>query len=156
MSTPINADLIRMTTDAARAITTEADADTVCRAITFRDALKDATRALCDQIEESVIEWIRVNGEVSIGDVRYYVAPNKDTKCKSVLGTLRAALEATGGDVDSIAQLLSASAWKPGACKKVLGEDVCRALFETRETDALKTGEPPRDRLQASDGRFAP
>lgn len=146
--------IMQRTGDATDAITADSSHDDVCLAIQYRDALKEATRLLCERVDAAVMEWIRVHGDVTIGPVRYYIGQSTTTKCRSVPDTLRAVLETTGGDVDAVAQLLSASAFKPGACKKTLPPEVYDAHFETRAVEDVKTGVPKPPRLQEFDERF--
>ena len=150
----MNHDIARMADDAAKAIDAESTVDQVCLAIQYRDALREGTRELCERVEEAVIEWIKANGDVTIGPKRYYVGTTKTTKCRNPTDTLRAVLDATCGDVDAVGELLAAGAWKPGACRSVLPPVVYDGLFETREVADLKTGVAKPPSLQVIDERF--
>lgn len=116
-------------------------------------AAKDAIRELGSMAEEAAIQWIEANGDIEVGDVRYYVGTNRTTKCTDTRATMEAALNATGGDIDAMCELLSSGAWKPGACRKTLSPDDFDMLFTTSETLDLKTGKPKRG-LQRVDQRF--
>ena len=102
---------------------------------------------------DAAIQWIDANGDLVVGDVRYYVGVNKTTKCVDVRATMEAALTATGGDVDAMTELLGSGAWKHGACRKVLDADDFHRLFITTEKSNLKSDEPERS-LQRVDQRF--
>lgn len=128
--------------------------DDVLTALNFTRRLRELARELTDQAEAAAIEWINQNGEFTDGDTRYYVAPNKAHKCKSVKDTLAAVLEVSGGDLDTVVKCLSSSAWKPGETKKTLG-DRADEFFETVETAELRTGVGAK-RLQAVNTKFLP
>jgi hypothetical protein len=116
-------------------------------------AFKEAARDLSERMEAATIAWIGHNGDLVDGDIRYYVGPNKSTKCLDLPGTLRALLEVSGGDLDAVVEVLSSGAFKPAKAKEVLGERA-DGLFETKETTDLKTGKATGPRLQKSDPRF--
>jgi hypothetical protein len=121
-------------------------------ALNFTKRLRELAKELSDQAEAASIAWIQQNGEIIDGDVRFYVAPNKVTKCLDVKATLGAVLEVSGGDLDAVTECLSSSAWKHGATKKMLG-DKADQFFETVETADLKTGIGAK-RLQKVDQKF--
>ena len=92
---------------------------------------------------EGIIEWIEAHGEPLVetagGPRRLYVAPDKTTKCLDNRDALVAVLTATGGDVDALLGCLSSNAFKPGACKAVLGDEWPKH-FEVKETKRLGEG----------------
>ena len=124
----------------------------VLTALNFTKRLRELAKELSDNAESAAIQWIQQNGEIVDGDIRFYVAPNKVTKCLNVKGTLGAVLESSGGDLDAVAECLASSAWKHGATKKMLG-DKADEFFETVETADLKTGIGAK-RLQKVDQKF--
>jgi hypothetical protein len=150
----MNHDLLKMADTATAALDTDATVDQVLMAMDFVKALKEATAALAERVESRVIGWIEANGEIEHGDTRYYVAPNKTTKCKDLGQTLEAVLKATGGDFGATVRAFSSSAFKPGACRELLPADEYEALFETKEAMDLKEGKPKPARLQRADTRF--
>lgn len=99
------------------------------------------------QIKAGVIAHIKANGPIVNGDVRYYVAPNKTTKCLDARGVLDALMTATAGDLEAVTACLSTDAWKPAATKKVLGKDADK-WFLDEVKDALK------EELHTVDTRF--
>ena len=148
------ANILATTTDAVAQIENGgATEEQVLAALNFIAALKETTRTLASRVEAAAMVWIEANHDIESGPVRYYVAPNKTTKCRSARDALRVILEATNGDVDVIAGLLASDAWKPGTCKKLLDPSTFETLFETRVTSKLETGEPVK-RLQRADERF--
>lgn len=122
-------------------------------AMNFVDALKEVTRSLSERLEAAAIAWIEQNGEIESGEIRYYVGPNKTTKCLDLKATVEAVLTATGGDTDAFVRTLSTSAFKHGACREVLPPEDYAALFKTTETPDLKTGVASK-RLQKVNERF--
>jgi hypothetical protein len=131
----------------------ESSQDEVLDVLQRISVAKQAIKELEAMAEESAIQWIDQNGDIVVGDVRYYVGKTKTTKCVDVRATMDAALTATGGDVDAMTELLSSGAWKHGACRKVLSPDDYERLFITTEKPDLKTDEPKRS-LQRVDQRF--
>lgn len=127
--------------------------DDALNALAFRDRLKEVSRDLCEQIEQNVIEFIQLNGDLECGDIRWYVAPNKSTKCHDQRKALEELLTACGGDLDQFAECLASNALKHGACKNVMAADVYGRLFFTTQVLDLKEGKP-KNRLQKLDARF--
>ncbi len=135
------------------AATPDATADQVLLALEAVRVLGELHRDLKAQVEAAAISHIERHGEISDGVRRYYVAPNKSTRCTDVRGTLAAILDAAGGDLDAVQDCLASDAWKPGATRKLLGA-ASDGYFETKVTTSLKTGEPSPPRLQVVDSRF--
>jgi hypothetical protein len=79
-----------------------------------------AARALREVVYQIAIAWIQENGPLIVNDeIRFGVGHQRTVRCLSVRDTLHAAINAAGGDLDAVAALLSASAWKHGACRSV-------------------------------------
>lgn len=130
-----------------------ATADDVLTAIDIDVFAGQVLAALRRTLKAALVAWVEKNGEVTRGDVRYYVGTEKRTKCIDQKGTLTAVLDATGGDVDRLVDCLAAGAFKSGATSRVLDEDTYSKLFKTEEVKDLKTGKPKRV-LVAADPRF--
>jgi hypothetical protein len=146
--------LIDNTNDSIELIETgEATAEQLLTAQNFIKRLGEVYRDLKERTEAATISWIERNGDLTDGEVRYYVAPNKSTKCVDVRRTLVALLEAAGGDLDLVASVLASNPYKPAKAREVLGE-ASTDLFETDVTKDLKTGQPTAKRLQKADPRF--
>lgn len=149
----MQADIIIQSREAISAIENPVSTkDDVLTALGFTKRLREIAKELSDQAEAAAIAWIAANGEITEGNVRYYVAPNRTTKCKDVKATLAALLEVSGGDLDAVVECMSSGAWKPGETKKRLG-DKAGDFFETTETGELKEGKPTK-RLQKVDSTF--
>jgi len=131
-----------------------ASADDVLSALDFLKQLKEATAKLNADMEAAVIGWINANGDLSDGKVRYYVAPNKTTKCLNVRTTLEAIFEAKDGDLDALMDCLSSNPFKPATTIKLIGPRA-EECFKTEEVMDLKTGKPKEARLQKFDPQFS-
>ncbi|MCR4331803.1 MAG: hypothetical protein NUV34_03740, partial [Sulfuricaulis sp.] len=110
----------------------------LCLGATVRDAKK--------QFDEQIISWIQANGDLTIGDKRYYVGPEKTTKSIDNARTLEALLTATDGDVQAIAGLLSSQPYKHGSCRGVLGDQWDKCFIVEEKLD-LKTGVAKKELL---------
>jgi len=144
-------DIIQSCDDVMAAFTPEVTADEALAAIELVARLKEIARELSQQCEARAIAWVEKNGDLYAGEKRYYVAPNTSTKCKSVRGTLESLLKATNGDFDAVVACLSSDCFKHGACRDILPGDEYADLFETKQTNDLKTGKPSPRRLQTFD-----
>src|SRR5690554_3989402 len=94
-------------------------------------------------VTEKVIEWIEANGDLVIGDVRYYVGPKKITKCIDVPGAVAALLIASDGDFGKLCEFFASQPLKYGACKEPLG-DQWDQFFRVEEVIDLKEGKPKK------------
>lgn len=144
-------DIITKVRAALDSFSPEVTADEALQALEFRDRLKEITRELDSKIELAAIAWIEANGDLVKGEQRYYVAPNKSTKCRDVKSAIHAILKATGGDFDALVACLSSGAIKHGAARDILPGDEYEDLFETKTTADLKTGAATPKRLQKFD-----
>jgi hypothetical protein len=107
-------------------------------------ALKAKIREFEQEVEEAAIEHIVLHGDIDMGDgKRLYVGTERGYKCRDQRATLVAVLEATGGDEALMAEHLASGAWKPGACRKTLGDSFGDHFEETVAQD-LKTGSAKR------------
>lgn len=108
------------------------------------------------ELKERIIQYILSHGGdgIQIGHVRYYVGPDKDTKCNNIRDTTAAVLDASGGSVDDFTCTLSTNAFKPGACKKLLGVEKFNSLFTVTERKRLKQDGTEEKQLQSIDERF--
>lgn len=115
--------------------------DQVAEALEFVSRLKQVARELDARLETATLAWIDANGPVRTGqDGPFYVAATKkQTKCRDQKAVLSALLEATGGDLDAVSEVLSSGCWKHGAAAKRLPPEVYADLFEVIETPEVKT-----------------
>lgn len=88
-----------------------------------------------EKLQEFGLEQVRQHGKALFP---YYAGTEKTEKCRDVRKLLEHLLAAT--DMDTLASLLSSSAWKPGACKPVLGDE-WHEHFEVTTGEKLKESE---------------
>lgn len=124
----------------------------VLTALEFVKRLGEVQRELKERVNKAAISYIQAHGPIEDGTRKFYVGPNKTTKCKDLRGTVAAVLDAAGGDVDAMVDCLSTDAFKPGATKKLL-KDRAGEFFETKETNKLEF-EASVPKLQETDSRF--
>jgi len=105
-------------------------------------------------VAEKLAEWIDQNGEITVGDIRYYVGKSKTQKPRDLREVADRVLTAVAGDLDAFVDVLAANAFKPGAAKKLLG-DQFDEVFETTEKLDLRTGKPARE-LKVVNTKFLP
>ena len=133
------------------------------RELSSREGLLDIRSALSElatkvrefraEVETALVENIDLHGDIDMGDgKRLYVGVDRSYKCRDNAATLGAVLEATGGDEALMAEHLASGAWKPGSCRKTLG-DRFDTLFETAEAKDVKTGSTKRI-VKAFDPQF--
>lgn len=134
------------------AIHDEVEAGQVAAIIDKMDAYKRRIKEIDATLKEALIDWINANGELTLGTKRYYVGSTKKTKPVDRIKLTIALIEAVQGDFDSFDEMLSANAFKPGACKKLLGDEWGNHFEETIVED-VKTGKPKKD-VKVIDERF--
>jgi len=122
--------------------------------------MQDAVEAAVARVAEvrtvwtqALIEWINANGDLVVGDIRYYVGTSKTTKCIDKGQTLFNILDAAAGDLDSVARCLSANAWKPGECRGILKGELWDENFTVEPVMDLKTGKPKKQ-VNRVDSKF--
>lgn len=139
----------------AKLISGIAAKDDVLDALEVRKRLAEVSRALCKAVEESAIAWLQANGEIECGEIRYYAGIEKKTTCTNPKAATVAVLDAAGGDTDKFTECLASGAFKPGACKQLLGEQRFAELFKTEAVPDLKTGRA-KTVLVAANPNFLP
>lgn len=117
-------------------------------------AFLSAAKAVNDAVQKRAIAWITVNGPLRVGDVLFVVEHQRTTRCRDVRATLHAAVEALSGDLDAVATLLAANAWKHGACRGSLPQAVYDSLFETQVRSRLASGATAPKELIRIDERW--
>ena len=126
-----------------------------------RQVLKGLATEFCASIDDVLIELCEAGYETLVqtekGPRRLYAAPDKRTTCNSVPLTVTGILAASGGDIGVLAQCLSSNAFKPGACRAVLGEQ-WNTYFTVDERKKLNEGSVKkslrlaRDVMEVDDG----
>ncbi len=144
-------------TEALASIDSEATAEQILAVLDQVAIAQRQAREFKRLAEEAVIEWIDKHGELTVGDIRYYVGTTKTVKAVDNANIGDALLEVTGGDVDRLNECLTSNPWKHGQVRKVLeqfgAESMFDDLFTTETRKDLKTGKPTRS-LKRADERF--
>jgi hypothetical protein len=125
----------------------EATKEDVLTTMGFVKRLSEVAKDCRSQFEKLAVEWIDKNGEIEDGSVRWYVGKERKTKCVDVAGTVRAILDATGGDLERVAACLSSDPFKPASTLAMLreaGGPEPSDLFVTTEVMDMKEGKPKR------------
>ena len=123
------------------AIDEESSIEQCAAAKTKLQAMSGIVREAVRLLDERIIACMQAHEVKSfeVGDIRYYTAVPKETKCVDVPGTVNAVLEQFS--MDDLIAILVSQPFKPGAAKKLLGDTT---LFETTEKLTLKEGKPER------------
>ncbi len=125
-------------------LTTSCSIEDVSRRMDVIDAMKRRLKELECEFDQQMMEWIDANGDVTIGEKRYYNGYEKETKCIDGRGAVESLLVACNGDLDQFCGCLASGALKPGASRSVLSPEAFARFFETREKKSLKEGKPVR------------
>lgn len=111
---------------AVAALTPESPQDAVLEAMARVDRLRAETKEIAALLETAVIEWIKANGDLTMGTVRYYVGPDRSVKLidkaeavRRIFGALlpfwpdggwasllEQAMESAEGDIDRAGELV--------------------------------------------------
>lgn len=121
------------------------------RIVEVLDKIAQAKRWLAElqrEAEAVGVVSLQQHGAQVIGDVRWYAAFDKDTKCTSPQRALDLVMTASQGDSDRFVACLSANAFKPGACRQLFEEagipgafDEC---FAVEEKPKMREGKPTK------------
>jgi hypothetical protein len=142
---------------AIEGITVDATIDQVAHASMFIDnqlRMAKEMKRLCD---DAMIAWVKVNGPLVAGDnVTKVVKQEKSEKPKDKThqSVLSAAFDAAGGDMALVAGLIASDGIKPGALKRLVGQEKFDELYETTWKDVLRDGKPS-ERLVTQNKQFA-
>ena len=126
-------------------------AEEAARLVDLIDAMKRRLREVNDQCNRTLMEYIKKNGDLEVGESRYYVGSEKRVKCRGNEATTKAIVEATDGDISSLAAALCSDPWKHGHVRTVLGNDKFDELFLTEAVEDVKTGKPRKVLKKAND-----
>lgn len=109
-------------------------------------ALARAARDMKALWEAEMIKHLKTvpGGELSDATDRYYIGIEKKIKPREFRSMVGIVLEAAEGDLDRLVDVLSANAFKPGECRKLLGDAKFKEAFEMIEEEDLKTGKPKK------------
>jgi hypothetical protein len=120
------------------------------------EALKARVREALADGETMLIEWFKANPGKSfrVGDKLVFLGEKKSpAKPRDMFAAMDALLSKVDGELESFAELLAANALKPGACRKVLGEEF-DAYFEVTVAPAVKEGKRPPKGVVVVNTRF--
>ncbi len=101
-------------------------------------------KAACDQ---RLISYIEVHGPLIIGVMQTKVVKQEKSekpKDKSHVPVVDAAFTAAGGDMSLVAGLISSDGIKPGALKRLIGQEQFDELYETTWKPVLRDGAPAK------------
>lgn len=114
-------------------------------------SIKRQIAAADEGVKASIIEWCQKNGDLEVGEGnRLYVGPKKETRCLNSAAALEALIDATGGDIEAVAAVLSAQPFKNAAARGLIGP-AADALWVTEEEPDVKTGKAKRELKQVND-----
>jgi len=130
--------------------------DEVCAFWIRAQAVKAKAVDVFNEAKSSVEEWIGTNGDMQIGDIRYYLGIDRDHRLKKTNDeTFVAMLEIFS--TEQFSQCLASGWLKPGQLRAHLIEagrpEMFDELFERVERVDMKTGKPKKS-IQAADPRF--
>jgi hypothetical protein len=144
---------------AALAISPHSTVDEACDVISRIDAAMERAKELRATLEQVVTEWVKENGPLMFGTIRFYLGTEKKVICKGNKECLEAMLRVCGGDVEAVAKLLGSGAFKYGSVRTTLEmagvPEKFDELFETTEKEELKEGKPEKvKKLRRVDEKF--
>jgi hypothetical protein len=128
----------------------DSDVEQLAECIGKLKALKALVRELDRMFGEKMLERLDAHGPVEVGEVRYYAGYETETLSGDPTEVLTALLEATGGDIGTVAGCLCSQPFNLKPCKSVLPEGVYYLLFTTVERKKAKEGKPQRKVLTAN------
>lgn len=98
--------------------------------------------------DEALKPWIEANGEIIIGEDKWFVGPNKKEKDRDVGATFDCLHDLAGSDHAAFVSLLSTNAFKPGAVKRFLKDksvpDMYEVLFDVTVEMDVQTKRPKK------------
>lgn len=91
---------------------------------------------------EGLIAWIEKNGDLEIGDIRYYVGTQKRIKCIDPQAVIDEFLN--NYSYEDLVSSMSSQPFKYGTVRAKIGDARFDELFMTGEAPDLKTGKPKK------------
>lgn len=110
----------------------------------FVCAVERDAKSAKSMLKERMAEWCEVNGDLTIGETRYYAGHENETKCLDVRGALEALMH---GDIDTLINCLRSDPFKPSVCREAMPPLEYDRLFETKQKPVLKEGKPKKQLL---------
>lgn len=99
------------------------------------------------------IEVIKAQGDVEIGDKRYYYGLTTKWTCSDPSYVLEVLLDELDNNMDKVASAFSSDPFKSGTVKGLIGEALHKELFVKTFKDKLETGKPKKS-LKVIDKKF--
>lgn len=119
------------------------------------DFIKERIREVDAEWTDRMIELVEINGgRMTAGPKTYYVGDEKKEKNNDVRKTAEEVLTVSGGDLDLFCTTLSTNAFKPGATKKLLGDEKFKECFTVTYEKKLKSDGTAQKQLHVIDERF--
>ena len=130
----------------ARIAAPEASLEQIAHAIDVVAAAKARVAEADRLLKSALLEHIEATGRpIVIGDIKYYAGTEKKTVCRDAKQTLEVML--ANQDLQTVADCLSANAWKPGAARLALPPEAWDECFTVEERPVLKEGKPTKKLL---------
>lgn len=147
------ASLVHQVENAVLADPTAMDTGAAIELLNAAGFMKEKLKELATKCDEILKAFIQKNGDIEVGTCRWYVGTETHHKPRDHGTVLKTLLAHFDGDMDSLANTLASDAWKTGAVRKALGDDVFEALFDTIVRADVKTGKPVK-KLKKADERY--
>jgi hypothetical protein len=125
----------------------------LCGAIDAADWLLARAKTIDQLMKQIAMAWIERNGEFDIGEMHYSVGYTSTVKCLNVPQAGHAVLEAAGGDVDRLLEVLVAQPYKHATVRNLIDQRIYGRLFIPHRTGRLING-IPEPLLKCTDKRF--
>ena len=141
------------------AIPDDIDLDKLGRLIDAVRFAKEFVGTIDALLKCKMMDLIAERGDLTIGDIRYYVSEGgrKKEKVKDNVLALDTLMTLAEGDMDGIGQALSSGWLKPGhfrtLCQAAGKPELFDSIFETTVEDELREGKPKK-RLESVDTKF--
>ena len=105
---------------------------------------KRALREFDQELRQEFVRWLDANGELEVGDKRFYVKEKHTTRAIDKLQTAEALLTATSGDLQAFIDCLSSQPFLLGVSRKVVGNEAFAELFATEMVYDVGEGKPKK------------
>jgi hypothetical protein len=133
------------------ALDTESDVE---QAIELLNSVQLATRQLKDlntQATAALVEWMESNGDITVGEVRYYPGTYRTYVPLDKYAIADHLLVVLEGDLRKFVETFASRPFKPSEVRTLLGEVQFRKLYELRESRDVKTGKPVKKVIRAQE-----
>jgi len=123
---------------AVAALGPQSDAEAFAEAMDLVDGLAQRVRELREAHRRRAVEWLETHG--SYRDERRVVTltPKRTVRLRDVERALSDAIEATGGDVGALSEMIASNGVKHGAFRRVVGEEAFVRSFDEERDETVK------------------